>query len=338
MIKRARSLFLPSLAALAMTTALVACDKGKSGGGGGGGKGLAGASAIAPAKGGLKGALAAMPKETEVVFGLDIAQLRKSDIYKKYEPQLMEKMGKDLEEFKTKCGFDPKEKLTGVLVGMDIPMAGGEPQNVTAFIRGFEKGPSLDCLKKWSAEQTAQAKPENATIDGDYIEVTENGAVEMRGMFIDDNTFLVMKRGAGFADKAALTAAANAKDGEGLTSSAAFVKLLDDVKTGASAFYVVNGNAQALSAIPLPFKIKAIFGWFDVGSDLAGEAHARMESADDANAIVGMGKMGLSEAKKMPQGKFVDNVKLSVKGTDTVATFKFTAAQLEEMAAMRDSF
>lgn len=334
MIKLARSLLLPSVAALA----LFACDKGKSGSSGGGGTGLAGASAIAPAKGGLKGALAAMPKETEMVIGVDFVQLRKSAIFKKYEPQMMEKMGKGLEEFKAKCGFDPKEKITGVLVGMDIPAGGGPPRNVTAFVRGFEKGPSLECLKKWSAEQQAQAKPESATIDGDYIEMLESGAVEMRGMFIDDTTFLLIKQGDTFADKAALTAATNAKDGEGLTSSAAFVKLLDEVKTGASAFFVVNGNAQAIASLPIPFKVKAVFGWFNVGADLSGEVHSRMESTDDAGAVVGMGKMVMGEAKKTPQGKFVDAVKLSAKGTDAVATFKFTPAELEEMSQMGQSF
>lgn len=334
MIKLARSLLLPSVAALA----LFACDKGKGGSSGGGGTGLAGASAIAPAKGGLKGALAAMPKETEMVIGIDFVQLRKSDIYKKYEPQMMEKMGKELEEFKAKCGFDPKEKITGLLLGMDIPAGGAEPRNVTAFVRGFEKGPSLECLKKWSAEQQAQAKPESATIDGDYIETLESGTVKMRGMFIDDTTFLVIKQGDMFADKAALTAATNAKDGEGLTSSAAFVKLLDEVKTGASAFYVINGNAQAIASAPIPFKIKAVFGWFNVGADLSGETHGRMESADDANAVVGLAKMGIGEAKKTPAGKFIDSVKISAKGNDAVASFKFTAAQLEEMIEMGKSF
>src|SRR5690348_11181423 len=89
---------------LAIATAFVACDKGKSGGGGGGGgaTGAAGASAISPAQGGLRRALAAMPKETDIVVGIDFQQLRKSAVFKKYEPQIMEKVGKDLAEFKQK--------------------------------------------------------------------------------------------------------------------------------------------------------------------------------------------------------------------------------------------
>jgi hypothetical protein len=338
MIKLARSLVLPLAVVLVSGTALIGCDKGKKDGatGGGGPTGAAGAAAIAPSKGGLKGALAAMPKETEMVIGLDFAQLRKSAVFKKYEPMIMEKIGKELEEFKSKCGFDPKEKLTGVLAGTDLPVGGGDPRNVTVFVRGFEKGPSLDCLKKVAAEQAAEGK--TAVIDGDYVELSENGEVKLRAMFVDDSTVLFVKRGDGFADKATLVAAANAKEGEGLTSSAAFVKLLDEVKTGSSVFMVLNGNAAALSQNPLPFKIKAVFGWVNVGGEVAGETRVRMEDAEAASAKVGFYKMGVQEAKKSPAGKFIDSVKVSAKGPDVVASFKFSQAQIDEMVEMAKSF
>jgi hypothetical protein len=332
MIKLARSLILP----VALSTALFACDKAKSGGGSGGGAtGAAGAASIAPTKGGLKGALAAMPKETEMVIGLDFKSLRGSAIFKKYEPQIMAKMGKELEEFKSKCGFDAKEKLTGVLFGSDVPM-GDSPRNATVFVKGFEKGPTLECLKKVAAEKAAEG--DSANIDGDYFEMLEGTEVKFRAMFVDDTTVLFVKQGETFADKAALTAAANAKEGEGLTSSAAFVKLLDEVKTGSSLFFVVNGNAAALSQSPLPFKIKAVFGSVNVAGDLNGDMRARMEDGEAASAVVGLYKMGVEEAKKTPAGKFIDSVKVSAKGADVVATFKFSQAQLDEMIEMSKSF
>lgn len=336
MIKLTRTLLLPTISVLALSTALFACDKGKSGSSGGGATGAAGATAIAPAKGGLKGALAAMPKETEMVLGLDFSQLRKSAVFKKYEPMIMAKIGKELEEFKTKCGFDPKEKLTGLLLGMDIPVGGGAPNNATVFVRGFEKGPSIDCLKKTAAEKQAEGK--TANIDGDYIELMEGTEVKFRALFVDDNTILFQKQGDAFADKAALTAAANAKEGEGLTSSAAFVKLLDEVKTGSSLFMVLNGNAAALQQNPLPFKLKAVFGWVNVGSDVTGESRIRMEDGEAASAMVGFYKMGTEEIKKTPAGKFIDSVKVSAKGADVVATFKFSQAQIDEMVSMAGSF
>ena len=200
MIKLAR-IVLPLVVAFVSATALLACDKDKkSGGGGGGATGAAGASAIAPAQGGLRRALAAMPKETELILGIDFQSMRKSAVWKKYEPMIMEKIGKDLEEFKTKCGFDPMEKLTGVLMGAQLEVGG--MSDGTFFVRGFEKGPSMECIKKAAAEKAAEGKVAN--IDGDYIEFLENGEAKMRALFIDDTTVLFIKQGEGFADKATL--------------------------------------------------------------------------------------------------------------------------------------
>jgi hypothetical protein len=322
---------------VAVAAALFACDKGKSGGGGGGGgaTGAAGASAISPAQGGLKRALAAMPKETDIVIGIDFQQLRKSAVFKKYEPQIMEKVGKDLAEFKQKCGFDPMEKLTGVLMGVR-PSAGGGLENGTFFVRGFEKGPAIDCIKKAAAEKAAEGQA--ATIDGNYIELTENGQPSFRALFIDDTTALVIMTGEKqFADKAALEAAAAAKDGDGLTASAAFVKLLDEVKTGSSVFMVMNGNASFMQNNPLPFKIKAVFGWVNVSGGVDGESRIRMEDADGASAMVGFYKMGVDQIKQTPAGKFIDSVKVSSKGSDVVATFKFDQKQIDEMVEMAKS-
>jgi hypothetical protein len=331
MNKLARTLILP----LALTTALVACDKGsKSGGGGGGGAtGAAGASAIAP-KGGLRSALAAMPKETELVVGLDFNQLRKSALWKKYEPMFMEKAGKQLAEIKDKCGFDPSEKLSGVLFGAEMGM--GDLGNATFFVKGFEKSAVTACIQKVAAEKAAEGK--SANIDGDYIEMIDDGEVKMRGLFVDDTTLLMIKQGDGMADKAALQAAAAAKDGDGLTSSAGFVKLLDEVKTGSALFMVMNGNAKVMQQTPLPFKIKAIMASVNVGAGIEGESRVRLESADDASAVMGLYKMGVAEAKKQPMGKMLDNVKVSAKGADVVATFKFDQKQIEEMVEMAQSF
>lgn len=336
MIKHARNIILPLASVVILGSALVACDKGKGGSGGGGGaKGTEGASAIAPAQGGLKRALAAMPKETDIVLGLDFQSMRKSAVFKKYEPQIMEKAAKGLEEFKQKCGFDPMEKLTGAIVGLQ-PNPGGEGlDGGTFFVRGFEKGPAIECIKKLAAEKAAEG--ETANIDGDYIEYLENGVPKFRALFIDDTTALAIMTGPEqFADKAALQAAAAAKEGDGLTASAAFVKLLDEVKTGSSLWFLMNGNAKFIPP-GLPFKLKAVFGWVNVGGGVDGESRARMEDNEAAAAMVGMYRMAVKELEKTPAGKFIGSVKVSSSGPDVVAAYKFDQKQIDEMVEMAKS-
>lgn len=166
MKKLARSVVLP----LALVASVAACDKGKGGGGGGasGPTGAAGAAAVAPAKGGLNRALAAMPKDTEVILGIDIGKLRGSDLFKKYEPMLMQAIGDDLKKFKDTCGFDPMQKLSGVLIGGKG--SGGDMSQGTIFVRGFERAATIECLKKHEAAQKAAGKPAKLTVDGDYVE------------------------------------------------------------------------------------------------------------------------------------------------------------------------
>jgi hypothetical protein len=76
----------------------------------------------------------------------------------------------------------------------------------------------------------------------------------------------------------------------------------------------------------------------NVGGDVNGDFRSRMEDGDAASAVVGFYKMGVEEIKKQPMGKFVDNVKVSAKGADVVASFKFSQAQIEEIIEMSKSF
>jgi len=331
MNKLARTLVLP----LALV-AVVACDKGKSGGGGGGGNGAtgaAGAAAIAPAQGGLKKALAAMPKDTDFILGLDFAQARKSALWKKYEPEIMKSAGKDLEEFKQLCGFDPLEKLSGMLIGG----RGAQFEDATMFVRGFEKGPTIECMKKHAAKEAAEKGESEAqvAVDGDYVEMTKPGEDPIRFMFVDDKTMMIIKQGEGTADKATLAAAAAAKDGEGLTSSGAFTALLDKTQTGSTMWFVANGNSPMFAQMPPMMKFKAVFGHVNVGSGIDGEVRMRMGSADDAKGMVTMAKMGMEEAKKMPMGDtIIKGVNISSSGEDAVIKVKFDQQTLENIVKM----
>ncbi len=332
MIKLARTLVLP----LVLVVSVAACDKGKKAGGGGS-TGEAGASSIAPAQGGLKRALAAMPADTEFIIGMDVTQLRKSDLWKKYEPMAMAKAGPKLAEFKTKCGFDPIEKLQGVLVGGK----GQQFDDATVFVRGFEKKAVLDCLGKLANEPKAEGgtATRTLTVDGDYVEMGETGEDPMRFLFIDNETILILKRGEAAADKPTLLAAAGAKDGDGLTSSKTFVSLLDSTKTASSLWFLMNASApmlaQATSQLPGNMKFLAIFGSVNVSAGVDGEMRFRMANPDGAQSLKAMAELGIGQAAQAPMAAdMVKGVKLSVVDSDTVMTFKYDEAQIQKMVTL----
>lgn len=326
MIKLARTL----LFSASLVVAVGACDKGKSASGAGG-TGSSGASTIAPAQGGLSRALAAMPADTDFIVGLDIAQLRKSALWKKYEPMVMAKASGEMSEFKTACGFDPLEKLQGVIIGGKGRML----EQATVFVRGFDKKSTLECLPKLAEKAKADGKNRTATIDGDYVELSGEGAEAMRFLFIDDQTVLGMKQNQGSADKATLMAAAAAKDGQGLTGSKTFVSLLDNTKTGSGVWFLVNAAspmlAPATGQLPENMKVLAVFGAFNVDSGIDGEIRFRTANKDGAQSLKTMVEMGMGQLEQSPLGELAKGIKITTAEADAIISLRFDQAQLEKV-------
>ncbi|MEZ4402881.1 MAG: hypothetical protein R3B06_22865 [Kofleriaceae bacterium] len=323
--------------ALVATVALglAACDKGsKSGSSAGGstaGKGMAGASAVAP-KGGLSRALSMMPVNSEMVIALDFKQVRASALWKKYEDKVMGKIGKDLEEFKAICGWDPMDKAAGALMAG----RGREMDEMTVFVKGFDKPSVTECLKKAEAKGKADNDGRALVVDGDYFEMTKPGKDPIRFMFADADT-IVLQRVPGsddMAGKAALEKVLAAKDGEGLMSSPMFSSLIDATDTSAALWFVVNGAASFMKDSPMPMKLVAVFGSVKASDGIDGAVKLRLGSPDDAKGMVSMAEMGMGQLKGSPFADLADGVKISAKGSDVVSTFKFTQAQLDKIAGL----
>jgi hypothetical protein len=192
-----------------------------------GGKGLSARRRWRP--GGLSRALSIMPADSEIVIALDFKQIRASDLWKKYEGLVMGQVGKGLEEFKTVCGWDPIAKASGALAAG----RGKQMDEMTVFVKGFDKASVLDCLKKAADKAKAENEGRAMVIDGDYVELTKPGGDPIRFMFADDDTILIQRvpGNDAMADKAALQAVLAAKDGDGLMSSATFSSLIDATDT-----------------------------------------------------------------------------------------------------------
>ncbi len=333
MIKLARFVVVP----LVLMAAVAACDKGKSSGGSGpsGPTGVAGASAIAPATGGLQRALAAMPKDSELILGIDFAKLRSSALFKKYEPMLMAQIGDDLKKFEATCGFNPMDKLTGMVLGGK----GREMSDGTIFIRGFDKTSAVECLKKREASEKAAGKPAVLTVDGNYIEYSEDAdpSETMRVLYVDDQTALIVKQGDGSATKDVLMAAAAAKEGDGLTGSKAFTDLLAKTHTGSALWFVVKGDSPLVGPASM-VKFKAMYGSVDVGAGIDGQFRMWMSSADEAKSTAGeLGKQ-LSSVKASPMaGGLLNDVSVKSDAEDVVLRLKFTQSQLEQIVKMAGS-
>ena len=58
--------------------------------------------------------LSLLPADSEMVMGLNFAQLQQSALWKQFAPKLMEKAAGGIAEFKAACGFDPMEAIKSI--------------------------------------------------------------------------------------------------------------------------------------------------------------------------------------------------------------------------------
>jgi hypothetical protein len=335
MIKLARSVVVP----LALVAMVAGCDKSKPGGAGPtGATGAAGAAAIAPAQGGLNRALAAMPADSDLIVGIDFTKVRGSALFKKYESQIMSQIGEDLQKFQATCGFNPIEKLTGVLIG-GKGQGQGQMENATFFVRGFDKTAAVECLKKREAEQKTAGKAATLTVDGDYVEYVEDaGDDPMRALWIDPSTALLIKQGESAAGKDVLVAAAAAKDGAGLTSSKAFTDLLAKTHTGEALWFVVKGDSPMMGMAGSMVKFKALYGSVGVGSGISSEIRMWMPSADEAKSAAGDFTKQLDQLKATPFGSVASDVSVKAEGEDVVTRIKLSQDQLQQIMKLAGQF
>ncbi len=296
---------------VAALVAVTAFGCSKDGGGSGGGAGAASA----------KGALGMLPKDVDIVMGVDFASLRSSALYKKYAPMLMAAVGDKLAKFKDACGFDPVEAAGSLTAGVKGDKG---DQDVTMIVTGFKKDQVVDCMKK-AAEK--EGKSGDLKIDGDYVELnTPKGAMGM--LFVGD-TLLVHKTATAFFTKDQLIAQSKQAADASPAGSKAFMDVYDKVDTKSALWFIVNGSAPSMKNSPVQAKIA--FGSIKVTDGLAADITARMNNEADAKQVGDMAKSQLDQVKG---AGMIDEASADVSGSDVHIKASMSQAQLEMIASM----
>jgi hypothetical protein len=238
--------------------------------------------------------LALLPVDSELVMGLNFAQLQQSALWKQFSPKLMDKISTDLADFKAECGFDPLEAMKSLTIGMK-GLGGTTPDGVIV-VHGPEKAKSLACFDKMKAK--AAAKGSEITVDGDVVLVKDKNGGNTAFTFTNDNT-MVGVVGPNATKDAVLAAA---KGGSTLKSSPTFVEMFSKINTNDSIWGLANGNSPAFSKMGgMGLKPKAIFGSVNVTDGLTLDMRIRTEKADDAKSFVAtmQGQINNPQVKQM---------------------------------------
>jgi hypothetical protein len=228
--------------------------------------------------------LAYLPADTTVVFGLDLARLRKSALWAKYKPALEKAYGSQLAAVKSKCGFDPFETITTITVGLKADLN----EDAVFVVRGLDRDKTTACVMK-------QAVPlATATADGDFITLHHQSGSQNMFTFVDAST--VVLRGSNSPTKDSVKAATSA--GSPLRSSSGFMADYSKVSTEATFWMVVTPKHKWMDSF-------ADLGTRPLGIDLDVrvndaikiDGRIRMDKPDVAQKIAEAAKQQLAGVK-----------------------------------------
>jgi hypothetical protein len=268
--------------------------------------------------------LALLPSDSELVIGLNFAQLQKSALWQQFAPKLMEKAASGLADFKAMCGFDPFEKFKSVSLGLK-GLEGKAPDGAVV-VHGLDKAQTMACVEKGKAEFAK--KGTEVTVDGDVFTMKGKGGEAMAWTFINNDTMLGTTGVAGNKDGVL----AAAKGTAGLKTSTKFVEMYSKINTGESMWFLVNGNAPFMAKASLPgSKPQAIFGSLNVTDGLTVDVRFRMATADEAKGMVDMmkGQTNNAQVKQM-----FDKLDVTMDANDAKLSLAMSQEKLKNLAAM----
>ncbi|HUJ62797.1 MAG TPA: hypothetical protein VLX92_30050 [Kofleriaceae bacterium] len=272
--------------------------------------------------------LSLLPVDSEVVMGINFAQLQQSGLWKQFAPVVMAKIASKLADFKAACGFDPFEAFKSISIGMKGLGPGTQPEGAIV-IHGPDKAKVMSCVLK--AKTEAASKGEDLTVDGDVFMVKDKTGNTSAFTFVNDSTLLGV---IGPAASAA-TAKEAAKGGSALKSSSTFVEMYSKIDTSQSMWILINGNSPMMSkAGMMGVKLKAIFGSVNLTDGLTVDMRVRLGSPDEATQLVGMAKGQINN----PQVKeMFDKLDVTSDGADVKVSVAMSNQKLQQLVTMMGS-
>lgn len=223
--------------------------------------------------------LSLLPLDSEIVLGVDFAQLSNSAVWRSY---IAPKVGQldGLQKFKTLCGFDLLTSLKSVAVGIRDPQ---KSASGIIVLRGLDRAKSMTCFDNDGIAEV-QKDGTKVVMDGGVALLTNPAGEHVGFTFVDDSTAIAVI-GDGGATKESVAAATNGT--HGIKGSPAFVAMYGELNSHDSIWLLARGSALAeLSALGV--KPLAVFGSVNVTDGVAIDARIRFGTPDETTNVVTM--------------------------------------------------
>lgn len=269
--------------------------------------------------------LALLPVDSEVVVGINVAQIVQSPLYKQFvEPARAKRKLGAFDELMTKCGYDPTASLKTVSLGLK-GFETGAPDGVAVF-RGVEKTKSLDCLEKMKEDMAKEGA--EVSKDGDVTLIKGKQGETTAVSFINDTTaVMVVGKNANAAGVKAVVSG-----GAALKSSPTFLAMYGKVKTGDSVWFLLNGKILDKAAM-IGAKPKALFGSINATDGITVDTKMQLDTPEAAT------QMATSLKDKAQMGAaYVDKLDFSSDGDVVTIAVVVSNQKLQSLVAQFGAF
>jgi hypothetical protein len=284
----------------------------------------AGDKASGPAASRTGDDLSLLPVDSEVVLGINFAQIQGSPLWQQFvAPKMMSPDTQArLKEFKDACGLDPMTAVKSVSVGMKMS---GAQQEATIVVHGVDKAKAWACLDNPKIKAEMAKEGGTFTRDGEVGLFKDPKGQQMAMTFVNDSTAILV---VGEAVTAA-TAKAAAAGGSALKTSASFTEMYNKVKTTDTLWFFVNGGSALLDKIP-GAKPRALFGSVNVSDGLSVDLRARFDSPGAASELAKTLSTQVKQARDAGMVD-VDKAEVTAEGSDLKVDAVVSSAKLKEL-------
>ena len=274
-----------------------------------------------------------LPADSDVVLGVNFAQLRQSAIWQRFvEPKIN---GVDeIYQFGALCGFDPVKSLSSISVGLK---GMGESDQVSGVIvlHGFEKTKAMSCFDKQGVAEV-EKDGSTVTIDGDIVLLTDaKGGGAAAFTFIDNTTALIVIGPAAATRQGVERIAAG---NSGLQTSSAFADALQAINTDDSVWLILAGNSPLMKLINAetePYsgmKLGTIYVSMNMTDTLALDIGVRMDSPQAvAKAVSIIQKQMTDTIGAVAASAYFDQLDVLADGSDLIISVAIAGDQLMQL-------
>jgi hypothetical protein len=258
--------------------------------------------------------LALLPASSDVVIQIDVAALRKSPLWTKYQQGVVDFLAPSF----AGCGYNPLAELTTMTAG--IPM--GDELALFVF-RGLDRDRTLHCLKTSTLDTNT-----TATFDGDIVKlVNKSGRINLI-TFLDAKTMVMQ----GSSNPTRETLATALKVGTPLRQNRDYVALEQKLPSGAAVAFMVPPASRALDKMArekIGAPVRELYATVHVTDFVAVRGVVTLQNAADAAAILEASQSNLTAMKP-----YVQRYDVHVEGDKLLVDLEATEAQIQVFADM----